>query len=78
MDTAVQQLFARRTVRITYLRRRDRFAVDVVEGHNVIEPITAVQVGPRYPAEKAEALAEREAARAARRYRLDISRLDVN
>jgi hypothetical protein len=75
---AIQRLLARRTVRITYLRGRDLFSVDVVEAHNVVEPITCIAVGQRFDAEQAEALAEREAARAARIRRLDISRLDVD
>lgn len=75
---SVQQLLTRRTVRITYHRKADRFTVDVVEGHNVVETITRVAVGARYDAEQAEALAERTAARAARNRGLDISRLDVD
>ena len=75
---SVQQLLARRTVRITYHREADRFTVDVVEGDNVVENITRIAVSLRYDAEEAERLAEHCAARAARNHGLDITRLDVN
>lgn len=75
--SVLSALAGRRTVRITYRRAADEFSVAVRQGDEVIERIVTVCTGKHFDTEAAEAIAEREAASAARCRGLDISRVDV-